>query len=103
MDHQASPSTSTAAAATGRNKQETSIKIFRRFIKVTRMSADEVVYDASLVFSRNCYETWLSNRTLAPSKPERVFQRSLSSHITSVDGRQPFSPKEEEAILMVPH
>jgi len=96
---QASPSSTLTAADS--NKQETSIKIFRRFLKVTRVNANEVVYDASRVVSRECYEAWLSNRTLAPSDPARVFQRSLSSHVTSVDGRQPFSPKEEEAILKV--
>jgi len=110
MDSTTRSSSSAAQGGTGAtagqqqaavNKQETSIKIFRRFLKATRVNADEVVYDASAVVSRECYEAWLSNRAAAPSEPERVFQRSLSSHVTSVDGRQPFSPKEEEAILKV--
>ena len=101
------PSISTAkegSSSSSSHKPETSIKIFRRFLNATTHlnAADEAGgYDASVVIGRECYDDWLSNRAATPRDPERMFQRSLSSHVTSVDGRQPFSPKEEEAILKV--
>ena len=80
------------------NKQMTSsIMIFRRFIKAT----NEMVLDASAVIGRECYEAWLKNKDVVPSNPERVFQRSLNSHVTAVDGRQPFAAQQEEAILKI--
>jgi len=31
--------------------------------------------------------------------PEKIFQRTLTAHLTAADTRQPFHPKEEAAIL----
>jgi len=89
-----------------RRKRETSIMVFRRFLKTESNpnsgGGDEaVVIDASGVVSFACYEAWVKNRTAMPGEPERIFRRSLISHVTSVDGRQPFTAKEEEAILRV--
>jgi len=85
-----------------RRKRETSIVVFRRFLKADNLnSGDDAVIDASDVVSFACYEAWLRNRTAKPGKPEGAFRRSLISHVTSVDGRRPFTAKEEEAIIGV--
>jgi len=85
MNREAPQSSASTAKKGGSNKQETSIKIFRG------------------VVGRECYDDWLGNRAEAPRDPERTFQRSLGNYVTSVDGRQLFSPKEEEAILKMMH
>ena len=90
-----------AKKASGKKQQETSIKIFRRFVTTSRVNADTVVVDASAVVSRECYEAWLRNKTASVAEPDKAFQRCISSHVTAVDGRQPFYPNEEEAILKV--
>ena len=84
-----------------RTSQESSIRVFRRFI-ATRIKEDGTVeYDASQVVSKKCYEAWLASRGIIPNVPEKIFQRSLTAHITSSDTRQPFRPQEEAAILTV--
>jgi len=81
--------------------QETSIRVFRRFITSHKASDGTVVLDASKIISKECYQTWLEKRLVVTSEPERTFQRSLTAHLTSSDGRQPFLPDEEAAILKV--
>lgn len=75
-----------------------SINIFRKFIKTCPTTGE---LDATEVVSLNCYLDWLSSRRSTPCKPEKAFQRSLIGHLTGVDGRVPFSPVEEEAILKI--
>jgi len=81
--------------------QEPSIRVFRRFI-VKAISNDGTVHiDAHQVVSKNCYEHWLGTRIGTTKDPERTFQRTLTAHLTGSDGRQPFLPEEEAAILNV--
>ena len=63
------------------------------------MADGTVDYDASQVVSRQCYEAWLVSRRMIPKVPEKIFQRTLTAHLTAADTRQPFHPKEEAAIL----
>jgi len=81
------------------NKALTSLRIFRKFINRTETADGRVSYDAEAVVSRECYELWLTSRKVIPPRPEKAFQRSLSAHLGSVDGRLPFSAEEEAAIL----
>ncbi|KAH9249069.1 hypothetical protein BASA81_013281 [Batrachochytrium salamandrivorans] len=76
----------------------TSLTIFRSFIRVGETGE----LDASQVLSRDCYLTWLEHRKQweAPKEAKR-FQRTLSNHLSGVDGRTPFPPEEEAAILLV--
>jgi len=90
-----------AAAANVGPITETSIRVFRRFISKVQNADGSYTYDASDVIGKECYEAWLNSRSEPPNEPEKVFQRSLTSHLTSSDGRQPFSPEEEEAVLKV--
>jgi len=84
-----------------RTLQESSIRVFRRFIVTKVMDDGSVDYDASQIVSKKCYDAWLASRGVTPKLPEKIFQRSLTGHITSSDTRQPFRPLEEAAILAV--
>jgi len=78
-----------------------SIAVFRAFFEVDKVDGAVVSVDASRVVSKECYEYWLETRVGVTNEPERAFQRSLTAHLTGSDGRQPFLPEEEEAILKV--
>lgn len=73
--------------------------IFRSFIHA---SEDTGELDASRVLSRDCYLAWLEHhkQSESPQKAKR-FQRTLSNHLSGVDGRLPFPPQEEAAILVL--
>lgn len=79
-------------------EMRTSLTIFRDYLVHTDMG--EV--DASRIHSRECYLAWLEHRRQEESPKEaKRFQRTLSNHLTGVDGRTPFAPEEEAAILLV--
>jgi len=80
---------------------ETSIQVFRRFIRSVSLANGAVELDASGVVSKECYEAWLQSRAATLSNPTRVFQRCVTAHITASDGRQAFTLEEERAILRV--
>lgn len=72
--------------------------IFRSFIH----ASDTGELDASGILSRDCYLAWLEHRKQRETPKEaKRFQRTLSNHLSGVDGRTPFSPEEEAAILPV--
>lgn len=76
----------------------TSLKVFREFLLVLPDGS----IDASRVHSAECYEKWLQARnTEADDNEARKFHRSLSNHLSGVDGRSPFAKREEEAVLKV--
>ena len=77
--------------------RKTSLEVFRAFLLILPDGS----LDASRIISRECYNSWLSTRRKQTTDPERTFQRTLSSHLTAVDGRAPFSEAEEAAILHV--
>jgi len=79
--------------------QESSIRVFRRFIETKIKDDGTVEYDASQVIGNKCYEAWLASRGVIPSAPEKIFRRTLTAHITASDARQPFQPHEEASIL----
>jgi hypothetical protein len=81
----------------------TSMRVFRKFIVYEKdvNNPDLVAIDASGVISLPCYELWLKTRRQLPSDPPKAFHRTLSAHITGMDGRSPFSALEEKAILHV--
>lgn len=80
--------------------------VFREFV-IPIPDANGVIdeengpFDASGIISLKCYETWIKTRKGPPTRPEKAFQRTLSAHITGLDGRKPFSPQEEAAVLSV--
>lgn len=74
----------------------TSIQVFRDFLR--RLPDGSI--DASEVTSPECFEAWLRLRPYR-TQPEKAFRRSLTGHLTGVDGRIPFTQEEEEAILKV--
>ena len=90
-----------AGLATKAEGQESSIVIFRRFLFVTKVRDEIIHVDASRVVSKECYHHWLGTRIGVTNEPEKTFQRSLTAHLTNSDGRQPFLPEEEAAILKV--
>jgi len=77
----------------------TSHKVFRRHMLGTLPDGSAHI-DAKRLISRACYEDWLSTRSRAMKKPEVSFQRILTSYVTGTDGRTPFTPAEEAAVLV---
>lgn len=76
----------------------TSLHILRSFLTTL---PDRSV-DASQIHSRECYMAWLGTRNAVDCDAERKkFHRSLTNHLSGVDGRCPFDQHEEEAILRV--
>ncbi|KAH9260930.1 hypothetical protein BASA81_000626 [Batrachochytrium salamandrivorans] len=72
----------------------TSIQIFRNHL--CRRQDGSV--DASGVISTACYSNWLEAKGALPSDDEaKKFHRTLTNH----DGRVPFDPEEEAAILLL--
>eukprot|EP00515_Schizochytrium_aggregatum_P005781 CAMPEP_0202051236 /NCGR_PEP_ID=MMETSP0963-20130614/4504_1 /ASSEMBLY_ACC=CAM_ASM_000494 /TAXON_ID=4773 /ORGANISM="Schizochytrium aggregatum, Strain ATCC28209" /LENGTH=254 /DNA_ID=CAMNT_0048616391 /DNA_START=66 /DNA_END=830 /DNA_ORIENTATION=- len=58
-------------------------------------------YDATNAFSKECYTEWLQSRKAKVKNGPDSFRRAIMSHITGQDGRKPFAPKVEEAILRI--
>ncbi|KAH9259091.1 hypothetical protein BASA81_002711 [Batrachochytrium salamandrivorans] len=74
-----------------------SLRVFRSSI----VTSDGEV-DASGVISPACYQAFLAKANKQPSDEEaRRFYRILTTHVSGVDGRKPFHPHEERAILQV--
>ncbi|KAH9256915.1 hypothetical protein BASA81_004736 [Batrachochytrium salamandrivorans] len=75
-----------------------SIRIFREHLDV--LSDGSV--NASRINSRECYEAFLHvKKSTDCEKEAKKFRRTLTTHLTGVDGRRAFDIKEEEAILLV--
>lgn len=75
----------------------TSLKVFRKYFK--RQPDGSI--DASAIISRDCFDYWLETRRHGCSNPAVAFQRTLTCHLTASDGRKPFNPEEERAVLHV--
>eukprot|EP00511_Aplanochytrium_stocchinoi_P013700 CAMPEP_0204890636 /NCGR_PEP_ID=MMETSP1349-20130617/25534_1 /ASSEMBLY_ACC=CAM_ASM_000710 /TAXON_ID=215587 /ORGANISM="Aplanochytrium stocchinoi, Strain GSBS06" /LENGTH=306 /DNA_ID=CAMNT_0052055485 /DNA_START=178 /DNA_END=1095 /DNA_ORIENTATION=+ len=75
--------------------RKTSYKLFMGLIK----RDEEGNLDTSQVFSKACYDAWVSSRIRKPKRPDESFRRALVSHISGSDGRKPF-PKDVEASLL---
>ncbi|KAH9254012.1 hypothetical protein BASA81_007887 [Batrachochytrium salamandrivorans] len=74
------------------SKNSRSLKVFRPFIK--RLADDTL--DVSGIISRDCYVQWMRARHSHETDDEaHKFHRTLTNH----DGRCPFDPKEEAAVL----
>jgi len=88
-----------AKQTTASRPYETSLKVFRRhLVSVTHPDGTTHV-EADGIISRACYEDWLSTRPRATTEPEKTFQRILTCCVSGTDGRQPFTPEEEIAVL----
>jgi hypothetical protein len=88
--------------AEDRDQTKTSLRVFRKFIAQVRDPVSgETSLDASQVTSKECYETWLKGRHGSLKNAPKAFQRTLTAHLTKSDGRLPFTPEEEQAILHV--
>lgn len=77
--------------------KKTSLELFREFMKIL----PDGTVDASRIVSRECYDAWILSRRQRPTEPEKIFQRTLTSHLTAIDGRAPFRLEEEIGILHV--
>jgi len=74
--------------------------VFRAFLSVN--AAREV--DASRIHSKECFDEWVASRndqTSSADKLRKTFQRTLTATLSGSDGRVPFAPEEEVAILQV--
>jgi len=77
----------------------TSITVFKRHLVPAERPGGDGTAQAGGVTSRECYEDWLCTRSCAPAEPEKTFQRILACTVSGTDGRQPFTPEEEAAVL----
>ncbi len=81
-----------------------SLDVFLSFCKYYRDGSEGgdgfLVVDASGMFSRNCYEAWLSTRQRALKKPEESYRKTLTAHTQGSDGRKPFPIEVERAVLV---
>ncbi|KAH9249058.1 hypothetical protein BASA81_013270 [Batrachochytrium salamandrivorans] len=76
----------------------TSLQVFRAHMR----QREDGSIDAHRILTRECYSDWLQARGKPDSDNEaKKFQRSLSNHLSGVDGRSAFDPEEEVAILKV--
>jgi len=77
---------------------------FRKYIRRVPdpVDASRDVLDAAEIVSKACYDEWMSAREYdCADHAGKTFQRALTGHISASDGRLPFSPEEEAAILKV--
>jgi hypothetical protein len=81
----------------------TSMNIFRRHMIPVALPGQTMVLDASGVVSKACFDEWVATRVVQTPNfdYEKSFQRALTAHLTGSDGRKPFEPEEEEAVLQV--
>jgi len=84
-----------------RSPYATSHKVFQRHM-LGALPDGSVHINAERLISRACYEDWLATRSAshAPNEPEKTFQRIVTSCVTGTDGRTPFAPAEEAAVLV---
>jgi hypothetical protein len=77
--------------------------IFRTYMHFVKLPDQSVVLDANGVVSKACFNEWVATRVVQTSSfdYEKSFQRALTAHLTGSDGRKPFNPEEEVAVLLV--
>jgi hypothetical protein len=80
-----------------------SMIIFRTYLHFVKLPDQTVVLDASGVVGKACFNEWVATRVLQTSSfdYEKSFRRALTAHLTGSDGRKPFKPEEEVAVLLV--
>ncbi|KAH9255291.1 hypothetical protein BASA81_006731 [Batrachochytrium salamandrivorans] len=80
------------------NKASTSLMVFRSYI----VHLSDGTLDCSGVVSRDCYLAWLECKVAVETDAEaHKYHRTLTNHVSGVDGRSPFDVEEEEAILVL--
>ncbi|KAH9255992.1 hypothetical protein BASA81_005768 [Batrachochytrium salamandrivorans] len=81
------------------SKVLTSLQIFRSYM--VRHHEDGTL-DVSGLVSKACYQEWLNAKGVVESDSEaRKYHRTLTNHVSGVDGRSPFELQEEQAILIL--
>lgn len=77
-------------------RASTSLRVFRAAMR----RREDGSIDVSGVISRQCFRAWLELKNVSESDAESLkFRRVLTNHVSGTDGRCPFDPDEEEAIL----
>jgi len=74
-----------------------SYEIFERYGLLGREVDGKI--DASQILSKGCFTEWRATRKGYVQNPHESFRRALMSHVTGLDGRKPFHPEVEAAIL----
>jgi hypothetical protein len=77
--------------------------VFRRHFRVVYLPDSTIALDAIKVLSEECFYEWTAAHSAENPNfnYEKAFQRALTAHVTGKDGRKPFYPVEEQAILKV--
>mmetsp|Transcript_9547 Transcript_9547/g.15638 ORF Transcript_9547/g.15638 Transcript_9547/m.15638 type:complete len:572 (-) Transcript_9547:52-1767(-) len=92
---------STTDSSGSGNGGKTSLEVFLRFVTITpdpEDSSNEIV-DASKVLDKEGFQYWLETRRGSLKYPEESFRRSVTAHVTGLDGRKPFPANVEAALL----
>ncbi|KAH9255994.1 hypothetical protein BASA81_005770 [Batrachochytrium salamandrivorans] len=80
------------------SRASTSLQILRSYV----LRFPNGTLDVSGLISTACYEEWLLAKFAHPNDAEaKKYHRILTNHVSGVDGRTPFDPEEEEAILIL--
>ena len=76
---------------------KSSMAVFRSHLR----TKEDGLIDASAIHSKACFNEWVATREGLQKHPEKTFQRTLTATLSGSDGRIPFTPQEEAAILEV--
>jgi hypothetical protein len=79
---------------------KTSLQIYRVFIRVD----PETQRLVSALGSRECFDMWQEkctqqNKASSSRDAAKRYQRTVTGHLNAADGRSPFTPEEEAAVL----
>jgi len=78
----------------------TSLEVFLKFVKYeTDTQTGLIVPNVSGLLSSECFDAWIKSRKGVLKHPEESFRRSLTAHVTGIEGRRPFPEDIEEALI----
>lgn len=63
---------------------QSSYQVFMSFVETN----DEGEKNVDKVFSKECFNHWLSTRIKSPKQPSESFRRALTSHVRGTDQRK---------------
>lgn len=75
--------------------ERASMAIFMNFVDYNQ---DHSV-SAHRILSKKCYEAWIGSRKRVLKHPGEAFRKTVTSHVRGSDGRRPFPPIVENALL----
>eukprot|EP00924_Labyrinthula_sp_SR-Ha-C_P013915 augustus_masked-scaffold_5-processed-gene-17.8-mRNA-1 protein AED:1.00 eAED:1.00 QI:0/-1/0/0/-1/1/1/0/462 len=78
----------------------TSFDVFMRFVDVQGANQQQEV-TGERIFSRECFDAWVSSRTNPPKRPQESFRKAITAHLRGRDRRKPFPEAVEKSLLKI--